>query len=156
MFNKCNRHLLTHHNLRLVLWMRFKSSVWLNVLPVNIRRKMTLALTYQQPLLFHRTTYAGTNQRGSTSTQCGCTWCGICRDRTLAGKSSIGKISVSPLKKSKVYVSSVRDDGNGLDLDRISQRAAEKGLYTAEELESFSRTRLMGLIFKPGFPLLQN
>lgn len=72
-------------------------------------------------------------------------------ERSITGKTGTGKIQVSACEEEHGLRISVKDDGHGLDVDKISKRALDKGLYTAEELESFSRTRLMGLIFKPGF-----
>ncbi|WP_415893748.1 ATP-binding protein [Neptuniibacter sp. PT8_73] len=76
-------------------------------------------------------------------------------ERSIADKARVGKIQVSALQEEQGLRISVKDDGHGLDVDKISKRALNKGLHTAEELESFSRTRLMGLIFKPGFSTVE-
>ncbi len=76
--------------------------------------------------------------------------------RVLADKSPVGRILVRVRQQEDGLRISVRDDGHGLDLDAIREQAHSNGLYDQAELESFSRTRLMGLIFHPGFSTADN
>lgn len=71
--------------------------------------------------------------------------------RLLAGKPPTGAIDVSVSSEPDGLRVSVRDDGQGLNLQSLREQAEEKGLYSREVLEGFSRTRVMGLIFEPGF-----
>ena len=71
--------------------------------------------------------------------------------RLLAGKTPTGAIDVSVSSEPDGLRVSVRDDGQGLNLQSLREQAEEKGLYSREVLEGFSRTRVMGLIFEPGF-----
>lgn len=71
--------------------------------------------------------------------------------RLLAGKSPAGVIEVAVRSEPDGLRVSVRDDGQGLNLKGLRRQAEEKGLYSRETLDGFSRTRLMGLIFEPGF-----
>src|SRR5207245_2051530 len=45
----------------------------------------------------------------------------------------------------------VRDDGRGIDLERIKQVALKKQIATGEELNRMDELELMNLIFAPGF-----
>jgi two-component system chemotaxis sensor kinase CheA len=45
----------------------------------------------------------------------------------------------------------VSDDGAGIDLDRVREKALDRGLVDAERLETMSDTELAELVFAPGF-----
>ena len=45
----------------------------------------------------------------------------------------------------------ISDDGAGIDLERVRQRAVERGLITAEQAASMSEQELARLVFTPGF-----
>lgn len=72
-------------------------------------------------------------------------------ERLHAGKAPEGLITVKASLEGQGLRISVRDDGHGLDLEGIRRHAEDNGLFSREQLEGFSRTRLMGLIFTPGF-----
>ena len=46
---------------------------------------------------------------------------------------------------------SISDDGNGIDRNKVIQKALEKGIYDAQQLEKMSERELLNLIFAPGF-----
>lgn len=71
--------------------------------------------------------------------------------RLLAGKPPTGAIDVIVSSEADGLRVSVRDDGQGLNLQRLREQAEAKDLYSREVLEGFSRTRVMGLVFEPGF-----
>ncbi|MGB0663728.1 MAG: type IV pili methyl-accepting chemotaxis transducer N-terminal domain-containing protein [Pontibacterium sp.] len=77
-------------------------------------------------------------------------------DRELLGKSSSGTIKVMVKQDEGGIRVGVRDDGRGLDLDQIRERAHKQGMYSAAELESFSSSKVMSLIFMPGFSTLDS
>lgn len=70
--------------------------------------------------------------------------------RSLA-KPEQGQIKVVLDESEEGIRVSVRDDGCGLDMEKIRRTAIARGLHTEQELEGFSRTQLMRLIFEPGF-----
>lgn len=47
--------------------------------------------------------------------------------RTAAGKSALGNISLSLLDLTESYKLTIEDDGQGLDFDAIKQKAVEMG-----------------------------
>jgi len=72
-------------------------------------------------------------------------------EREKAGKPRTGKISLRAAHEGGNVAIEVRDDGNGLDSERILQRAAEAGLATPDELEHLTRTQIEQFVFRPGF-----
>lgn len=70
-------------------------------------------------------------------------------DREQAGKSPAGRITLSAHSNATSLVFEVRDDGAGLDYERVEQKGRERGLIPAGA--SPSRDRLARLIFHPGF-----
>ena len=71
--------------------------------------------------------------------------------RLQQGKSATGSIEIRAYYQGNQTVIEVKDDGRGLDLQRITQKGIEQGLITAKEAESAERERLFELIFEPGF-----
>lgn len=70
-------------------------------------------------------------------------------ERAQAQKSDIGTISLHALQKGDSVVVEVRDDGRGIDMEKIRKKAVEKGIISAEA--DIPRRELMSLIFMPGF-----
>jgi len=72
-------------------------------------------------------------------------------DRIAAGKGARGTISLNAFHQGTQVVIEVRDDGHGLDLDRIRKQAVQKGLIQAEEAARLLDSEVTNLIFEPGF-----
>ncbi len=70
-------------------------------------------------------------------------------ERVKAGKPPQGTIVLSAEQKSGNIVIDIRDDGRGLNAEKIRQKAIERGLITPDE-ELDERT-IYELIFRPGF-----
>ena len=71
--------------------------------------------------------------------------------RTRAGKAAAGHLRVRAFhQEGRIHVE-VSDDGAGMNLARIRQRALEKGLITSEQAAEMSERQLAGLVFTPGF-----
>jgi len=69
--------------------------------------------------------------------------------RVAAGKDETGTITLSAEHKGGNVVLQIRDDGKGLDRDRIYTKALEKGLITEDD--DLSDQQIYELIFQPGF-----
>ena len=69
--------------------------------------------------------------------------------RTAAGKDATGAIVVSVTQDGNEVGVEVRDDGAGLDLNRIRSKARANGLIAADA--AISDDQLANLIFTPGF-----
>jgi two-component system, chemotaxis family, sensor kinase CheA len=72
-------------------------------------------------------------------------------DRIAAGKGARGTIFLNAFHQGTQVVIEVRDDGHGLDLDRIRKQAIRKGLIKAEEAARLLDSEVTNLIFEPGF-----
>ena len=70
-------------------------------------------------------------------------------ERVAAGKSRKGRIRLSASHAGGNVVVELRDDGKGLDRDRIVAKAIEKGLI--ESASKMSDSEIFNLIFAPGF-----
>ncbi|HPN30513.1 MAG TPA: methyl-accepting chemotaxis protein [bacterium] len=72
-------------------------------------------------------------------------------ERKNAGKNPQGKIVFSAYRDGNAVCISIKDDGKGLDIDKIKSKAAEKKLFNAEELKQKSEDEIFRIIFMPGF-----
>ncbi|MGF1535288.1 MAG: response regulator, partial [Elainellaceae cyanobacterium] len=72
-------------------------------------------------------------------------------ERQRRDKPAEGKLSVTAVYRGRQVVIEVRDDGRGLNSDRIRQRAVDMNLLPASEVEKLNDQDLQELIFQPGF-----
>ena len=70
--------------------------------------------------------------------------------REAQGKPKTGTISINAFNRNNRTVITVSDDGDGISLDKIRDRAISMGL-DADLLQAASETELLSLIFEPGF-----
>lgn len=75
--------------------------------------------------------------------------------RRQGGKPESGQIEIRAYHKGSQTIIEVRDDGQGLNAERIGRRAVELGLLSSEQLATTSQARLWGYIFEPGFSTAQ-
>ena len=71
--------------------------------------------------------------------------------RKSLNKNPIGKIEINATYKDNKIIIDVKDDGRGLDIQKIKAKALEKKLLTEDELNAISDEELTNLIFYPGF-----
>ncbi len=69
--------------------------------------------------------------------------------RVAAGKPAVGRVELRAYHAGGAIHVEVRDDGRGLDPERIRARAVERGLLA--EGETPDRAALLDLVFEPGF-----
>ena len=72
-------------------------------------------------------------------------------DRTAAGKSDTGTVTLSAYHEGGHIIIDIIDDGKGLNVERIKEKAIENGITTPTELESLSDQQIMQFIFRAGF-----
>ncbi|TGK05713.1 chemotaxis protein CheA [Leptospira selangorensis] len=72
-------------------------------------------------------------------------------ERVLAGKPKKGKILLSASLRGGNVILKVEDDGRGLNIESIKNKAIERGLITEEEAKRKSPEELSEFIFSPGF-----
>ncbi len=70
--------------------------------------------------------------------------------RQAAGKPRCGTIVLDAFHRGNSIVVQVRDDGKGLDPERIKRKAIEKGLAGEAELARMSPSQIYQLIWEPG------
>ncbi|MCC7053403.1 MAG: chemotaxis protein CheA [Gemmatimonadaceae bacterium] len=71
--------------------------------------------------------------------------------RVAAGKPAGGTIHLSARHEGGHVLIEIRDDGAGIDANRIRRKAVERGLVRAEAADSLSEAQVLRLIFEPGF-----
>ncbi|ABK43991.1 CheA signal transduction histidine kinases [Magnetococcus marinus MC-1] len=71
--------------------------------------------------------------------------------RLAAGKSAHGRITLKARQDSGSVVIEVEDDGQGLQVEKIRQKALQKGLLEPHQAESLEPAQILDLIFMPGF-----
>ncbi len=72
-------------------------------------------------------------------------------EREKAGKPRTGKIRVSAFHEGGHIIIEIADDGKGLNTEKLRQKALEKEIVTAAELEEMSDAQVNKLIFHAGF-----
>jgi two-component system chemotaxis sensor kinase CheA len=72
-------------------------------------------------------------------------------DRLAAGKGETGTVTLSAFHEGGHIIIEIKDDGRGLNLDRIKQKIVEKDLATDAQLEQMSDEQIMQYIFAAGF-----
>jgi two-component system chemotaxis sensor kinase CheA len=70
-------------------------------------------------------------------------------DRERAGKPRAGRVQLAAFQQGGSVIVELRDDGRGLNRDRILAKAMEKGLVSANH--SLTDSEINALIFAPGF-----
>ena len=71
--------------------------------------------------------------------------------RKKAGKPPQGKLLLKAYHESGQVIIEIKDDGGGIDPDKIAAAVHKKGLMTEEELAALSEREKANLIFLPGF-----
>jgi two-component system chemotaxis sensor kinase CheA len=72
-------------------------------------------------------------------------------ERLERGKTAKGRVDIKAYQKGSHIIIEVSDDGKGLDIARIKDKAVEKGLVGHDEAERMSEEAAANLIFHPGF-----
>ena len=72
-------------------------------------------------------------------------------ERMKAGKDPAGKLTLRAFHEGGQVNIEISDDGAGLNLERIQQKALERRIITAEQSARMSEREIFNLIFLPGF-----
>jgi two-component system chemotaxis sensor kinase CheA len=75
--------------------------------------------------------------------------------RVAAGKAAEGCLILRAFHENGEVNIEISDDGAGIDLNRIRQKAVEKGLVTSEKARCMDDREILDLIFLPGFSTAQ-
>jgi two-component system chemotaxis sensor kinase CheA len=71
--------------------------------------------------------------------------------RIASGKNPVGNIAVDARQQGDQIIVTIRDDGRGIDPEKIRQKIVQKGLHTSEHAAALSRRELLETLFLPGF-----
>ncbi|GAX87849.1 two-component system, chemotaxis family, sensor kinase CheA [Lebetimonas natsushimae] len=71
--------------------------------------------------------------------------------RKAKGKPEEGTVWLRAYNEGNMIVIEIKDDGAGMDPEKLKQKAIEKGIITPAEAENMSDKEAFMLIFKPGF-----
>ena len=72
-------------------------------------------------------------------------------ERVKKGKLRKGKLLLKASYHESHIVIIIEDDGKGIDVQKIREKAVERGLYDRETVERMSNKEVLDLIFRPGF-----
>ena len=72
-------------------------------------------------------------------------------ERVRLGKPESGSIFLDAYQEGNNVVIEVRDDGAGIDVEKIKQKALAKGTITPEQAEAMTDKELIDLLFRPSF-----
>jgi two-component system chemotaxis sensor kinase CheA len=72
-------------------------------------------------------------------------------ERKRIGKPEVGKVVLNAYHEGGHIIIEISDDGRGLNLDRIKQKAIQNGIATESELETMTPQQIYQYIFKAGF-----
>ncbi|MBD2073099.1 hybrid sensor histidine kinase/response regulator [Phormidium sp. FACHB-592] len=71
--------------------------------------------------------------------------------RLQQGKLEQGRIEIRAYHRGSQTIIEIRDDGRGINLEKIRQQAIAMGYFTAKQAAGMSNDRLLNLLFEPGF-----
>ena len=76
--------------------------------------------------------------------------------RLRGGKPAEGRLSLRAYHEGGHVNIEFSDDGTGIDVSRVKQKAIERGLLRPEQAEKLSDRDALNLIFQPGFSMAQS
>jgi two-component system, chemotaxis family, sensor kinase CheA len=71
--------------------------------------------------------------------------------RIAKGKPEEGTITLSAVSESETVIIRIKDDGSGIDTERIREKAVQKGILSVQDAGAMNTRDLTNLIFAPGF-----
>ncbi|MGD1937326.1 MAG: response regulator [Cyanophyceae cyanobacterium] len=72
-------------------------------------------------------------------------------EREQAKKSATGELTIKALYQGNQTIISVSDDGAGIDVSRVRQKAIDKGLISTNKAKKLTDQEVYELLFQPGF-----
>lgn len=72
-------------------------------------------------------------------------------ERQASGKPAEGVVRIGAYQEGNSIVIEVSDDGKGINVERVKQKAIEKRLISEADADRMSEGELVNLIFLPGF-----
>ncbi len=72
-------------------------------------------------------------------------------ERVRLGKPEVGSIFLDAYQEGNNVVIEVKDNGAGINVEKVRNKAIEKGTITAEQAENMSEKDVIDLLFRPSF-----
>ncbi len=72
-------------------------------------------------------------------------------ERVKLGKPPRGKIIIKVVREKGHIVIEISDDGRGIDFDKVSRLAVEKGIISSQETASLDSRQILDILTHPGF-----
>ncbi|MBR2401626.1 MAG: chemotaxis protein CheA [Lachnospiraceae bacterium] len=73
--------------------------------------------------------------------------------RVQRGKPEVGSIFLNAYQEGNNVIIKVGDDGNGIDVEAVKNKAIERGTITAEQAENMTQKEIINLLFLPSFSM---
>ena len=73
--------------------------------------------------------------------------------RAERGKPAVGSIFLEAYQDGNNVVIEVRDDGNGIDVEGVKQKAVSRGIITQEQADTMNDKEAVDLLFMPSFSM---
>jgi len=73
--------------------------------------------------------------------------------RIQRGKPEVGSIFLNAYQEGNNVIIKVGDDGNGIDVEAVKNKAIERGTITAEQAENMTQKEIINLLFLPSFSM---
>ena len=77
-------------------------------------------------------------------------------ERKILGKDPQGTITLTASQEGNNIVITIKDDGKGIDPEKLKSKAISKGLLSEEKSNELSKQEAYNLIFLPGFSTAEN
>ena len=72
-------------------------------------------------------------------------------ERQAKGKAGEGQLTIAASQEGNSIVIRINDDGRGIQVEKIKEKALAKGLISEAELSTMEHREILNLIFLPGF-----
>ena len=73
--------------------------------------------------------------------------------RIAKGKPEVGSIFLNAFQEGNNVIIQVGDDGNGIDVEAVRNKAIERGVITEVQAETMSQKEIINLLFLPSFSM---
>ncbi len=72
-------------------------------------------------------------------------------ERVKSGKAAQGKLRLNAYHQGNQVIVEVTDDGRGIEAQKVTSKAIQQGLLTADDAARLSEAQIFDLVFRPGF-----
>ena len=72
-------------------------------------------------------------------------------ERARLGKPTRGTIRLDAYHQGNQVIVEIKDDGSGIDSQKVKSKALEKKIVSVDEAERLSEANIIALVFRPGF-----